>query len=151
MEDPVVKESKIPSRTFYDKKQIQSLPIKEGRSTLIDSGKEERDRVGATDKEVYSSDAKIKIYSITGVVCTFLILVIIVAIALLIRRRLPMLINREILDAEDEIGGNKGSLKISEPQDPWTTNEKLKQAYPSMIRSHVWFDSLQRFVFKLCS
>ena len=55
-----------------------------------------------------------------------------------------MLLNREVVDAEGDIDGNKGSLKISEPQDPWTTNEKLKQAYPSMIRSHVWFDSLQR-------
>jgi hypothetical protein len=60
-----------------------------------------------------------------------------------------MIIRRRMVSRRIQFGGidltKSGSVDISTPTDPWTTNEKLKQAYPNMIRSHVWFDSLQRY------
>ena len=69
-----------------------------------------------------------------------MVIMVLIATIMLIRKRIPIMRNMD-----DKIGKKKkGSIDISKPKDPWTTNEKLKQAYPSIIRSHVWFDSLQR-------
>ena len=85
---------------------------------------------------------KVKIYTATAVLCTVLVIIVLIATIVVIKKRLPMTIMRSM---DERMGRKKkGSIDISKPQDPWTTNEKLKQAYPSIIRSHVWFDSLQR-------
>lgn len=38
----------------------------------------------------------------------------------------------------------KGQLNISNPLQPWTTNADVQDAFPNLIRSNAWFDTLQR-------
>ena len=82
-----------------------------------------------------------KLYTLTGIFSSLLLAIFIAFLVLLGRKRLFKTPN--IKDTDEDLG-RKASIKISEPVDPWSSNEKLKQAYPGMIKSHVWFDSLQR-------
>ena len=39
---------------------------------------------------------------------------------------------------------DENGIEISSPLEPWTTNQQVKSAFPNLIKSNAWFDSLQR-------
>lgn len=136
--------------TFYDQTMLHPLQATEERTARITK---EGDMDGGDGGALYSRDAKKRIYTATGVVCSALAVMLLLLTGFVIRRRLKS--SRDISGgrassssaADYHDGGDScrvSTINISDPADPWTTNEKLKQAFPGMIRSHVWFDSLER-------
>ena len=79
-------------------------------------------------KDRYTEEAKIQIYTITGVVSMMLLVILIAASVFVMKKRKQR--HSEIL--KDNFKENP--LAISTPSDPWTTNDKLKIAYPNMVR-----------------
>jgi hypothetical protein len=106
-----------------------------------------------TLSEAYTEEAKIKIYTATGIISTLLVVLILGFTVMTIRKRnkrkLSVLLsnnNRNNVDNGNVNFGlsKKSVLEISNPLEPWTTNEEVRKAFPNIIRSNAWFDSLQR-------
>ena len=103
--------------------------------------------------EAYTEEAKIKIYTATGIISTLLVVLILGFTVMTIRKRnkrkLSVLFSNNNANNEDNGNVNfgpskKSVLEISNPLEPWTTNEEVRKAFPNIIRSNAWFDSLQR-------
>ena len=101
--------------------------------------------------EAYSEEAKLKIYTSTGVMSTLLVVAIIGFTVVTIKKR-----NERKSDTfagpKNNFSLKKSKLEISSPLEPWTTNEEVRKAFPNIVRSTAWFDSLQRshmFIFSV--
>ena len=84
------------------------------------------------NKDQYTEEAKIQIYAITGIVSMMLLVILIAASILVMQKRKQR--HSEILKENF----TENPLAISNPSDPWTTNDKLKSAFPNMVR-YGWF------------
>ena len=86
------------------------------------------DQPHSRHKDQYTEEAKIQIYTITGVVSMMLLVILIAASVFVMKKRKQ----RHSETLKDNYKENP--LAISTPTDPWTTNDKLKIAYPNMVR-----------------
>lgn len=85
-----------------------------------------------------------KIYTATGVMSTLLVVVIIGFTVITIKKRNE---KKEGVLAERKPRYLRKNVEISPPLEPWTTNEEVRKAFPNIVRSNAWFDSLQRYKF----
>lgn len=102
----------------------------------------DRVRPFSKSKTQYTEEARIQIYAITGIISCMLLVILFASSVVVIQKRKHR--ERRILTDSNSVARNQ--LNISGPSEPWTTNEKLREAFPNMIRSNVWFDSLQKSI-----
>lgn len=92
--------------------------------------------------EPYSEEVKLKIYAATGVISTLLVVAILGFTVMTVKKRNDRKMPFAFSDRVDQ--SRKSQLDISNPLQPWTTNTDVRDAFPNLIRSNAWFDSLHR-------
>lgn len=100
------------------------------------------------NQEVNSTldNKSVKIYTFTGIFCSLLVVILVVIVIVLMRKRLFSLRSANLTDPEGPVG-KKGSVQISNKKQSNSSNpgeKRPREGYPNMIKSHAWFDSLER-------
>lgn len=116
---------------------------------LLESGRRQFVSNSTTvSKDENNGETKMKIYTFVGIFATVLVCIILLVAAVLGRKRL---MRRIILTDPEGHVGSKGIVSISGGGDnsstlSTATGNNVTDAYPNMIKSSAWFDSLERSV-----